>query len=54
MAGALLAFGSYVRTLSNELSGTMAQLEASLTRTSPADARSGGAFAGPACSGDGE
>ncbi|HET6274996.1 MAG TPA: HAMP domain-containing sensor histidine kinase [Candidatus Cybelea sp.] len=46
VAGALLAFGFYVRTLSNELSGTMAQLEASLTRTSPADARSGGAFAG--------
>lgn len=46
VAGALLAFGFYIRTLSNELSGTMAQLGASLARTSPADAPAGGAFAG--------
>ncbi len=46
VTGALLAFGFYVRTLSNELSGTMTQLQASLTRSNPADARAGGTFAG--------
>lgn len=45
LAGALLAFGFYIRTLSNELSGTMTQLEASLARPAPTDAREGGAFA---------
>jgi two-component system, OmpR family, sensor kinase len=46
LAGALLAFGVYIRTLSNELSGTMAQLGASLATASPSSARAAGAFAG--------
>jgi two-component system, OmpR family, sensor kinase len=45
LAGALLAFGVYIRTLSNELSGTMAQLEATLARASLPDARAGGGYA---------
>ncbi|MGA9273471.1 MAG: hypothetical protein WBV67_08290, partial [Candidatus Cybelea sp.] len=45
LAGALLAFGFYIRTLSNELSGTLAQLEAALTHTTLPDARAGGKFA---------
>lgn len=45
VAGALLAFGFYVRTLSNELTGTLTQLVASLDRTPIADARAGGTFA---------
>ena len=45
LAGALLAFGFYIRTLSNELSGTLAQLEAALTRTRLPDAQAGGKFA---------
>jgi two-component system OmpR family sensor kinase len=45
LAGALLAFGFYIRTLSNELSGTLTQLQAALSRTSLPDARAGGAFA---------
>jgi two-component system, OmpR family, sensor kinase len=44
-AGALLAFGVYIRSLSNELSGTLAQLQASLARTSLPDARAGGKYA---------
>ena len=45
LAGALLAFGFYIRTLSNELSGTLAQLQAALTRAPLPDARAGGDFA---------
>jgi two-component system OmpR family sensor kinase len=45
VAGALLAFGFYIRTLSNELSGTMAQLQASLAHKSVANARDAGDFA---------
>jgi signal transduction histidine kinase len=45
VAGALLAFGFYIRTLSNELSGTMAQLEAALAHKSVPNARAGGDFA---------
>jgi two-component system OmpR family sensor kinase len=45
LAGALLAFGVYIRTLSNELTGTMNQLTASLLRNPPPDARAAGAFA---------
>lgn len=45
LAGALLAFGVYIRSLSNELTGTMNQLTASLERNPPPDARAGGAFA---------
>jgi two-component system, OmpR family, sensor kinase len=45
VAGALLAFGVYIRTLSNELSGTQAQLEASLARTRLSSAVEGGRFA---------
>lgn len=46
LAGMLLAFGFYIRTLSNELSGTMTQLRASLAReASLPNARAGGNFA---------
>ncbi len=45
LAGALFAFGAYVRSVSNELSGTLVQLETALTRTSLPDARAGGIFA---------
>jgi two-component system OmpR family sensor kinase len=45
LAGALLGFGVYIRTLSNELTGTMNQLTASLARNPPPDARAAGAFA---------
>jgi two-component system, OmpR family, sensor kinase len=45
LAGALLAFGVYVRTVSNELTGTQAQLEASLARTQPRNVREAGRFA---------
>jgi len=45
LAGALLAFGVYIRTLSNELSGTMTQLRGALAHASPPDARAGGRFA---------
>lgn len=45
LAGALLGFGAYIRSISNELSGTLAQLQAALTRTSLPDARAGGIFA---------
>jgi len=34
LAGALFAFGAYVRSVSNELSGTLAQLQTALMRTS--------------------
>jgi two-component system OmpR family sensor kinase len=45
LAGALFAFGAYTRSLSNELSATLAQLQTALTRTSLPDARGGGLFA---------
>ncbi len=45
LAGALFAFGAYIRTVSNELSGTLTQLEAALTRTTLPNAHAGGAFA---------
>ncbi len=46
LAGVLLAFGFYIRTLSNELTGTMTQLRASLARAAPLpNARAGGDFA---------
>ncbi len=41
VAGALLAFGFYIRTLSNELSGTHGALEASLRDDSVPNARAG-------------
>ncbi|MBV8530009.1 MAG: HAMP domain-containing histidine kinase [Candidatus Eremiobacteraeota bacterium] len=44
-ASALLAFGFYIRTLSNELSGTLSQLQAAMSRTSFPNARAGGDFA---------
>ena len=44
-AGALLAFDLYVRALSNELAGTLAQLRSALAQTSLPDARAGGNFA---------
>ena len=46
LAGALLAFGFYIRTLSTELAGTLAQLRSSLAATPLPDARAGGNFAG--------
>jgi two-component system OmpR family sensor kinase len=46
LAGALLAFGFYIRTLSNELGGTLAQLEASIDGRALPNAQSGGRFAG--------
>lgn len=45
LAGALFAFGVYIRTLSNELSGTLAQMQSVLARTPVHDARGAGAFA---------
>lgn len=45
VAGALLAFGAYVRSISNELSGTMVQLQSALVRAPLRDARSAGDFA---------
>ncbi len=45
LAGALLAFGLYVRALSNELAGTLGQLRSALAETSLPDARAGGNFA---------
>jgi two-component system, OmpR family, sensor kinase len=46
LAGALLAFGFYIRSLQTELSGTLAQLRSAIARTSLPDARAGGRFAG--------
>jgi signal transduction histidine kinase len=45
LLGALSAFGLYIRTLSNELSGTMSQLQGALAETSLPNARAGGSFA---------
>ncbi|HMF28980.1 MAG TPA: HAMP domain-containing sensor histidine kinase [Candidatus Cybelea sp.] len=45
LAVALLGFGVYIRTLSNELSGTMNQLTVALSRNPPPDARAAGTFA---------
>jgi signal transduction histidine kinase len=46
VAGALLAFGFYIRTLSNELTGTLAQLRGALAGRTLPNAPAGGAFAG--------
>ncbi len=45
LVGALLAFSAYIRSLSNELTGTMAQLQTALAHSTARDARAGGAFA---------
>lgn len=45
LAGALFAFGAYIRTLSNELGGTLAQLQIALAKASPPSARAGGTYA---------
>lgn len=45
VAGALLAFGIYIRSLSNELTGTLTQLESSLSDNPPKGARQAGDFA---------
>ena len=45
LAGALFAFGAYIRTLSNELGGTLAQLQIALAKASPPNARAGGTYA---------
>jgi two-component system, OmpR family, sensor kinase len=43
--GALLGFWIYMRTIQNELTGTLNQLEVSLSRASLPSARAGGSFA---------
>ncbi|HEY6485763.1 MAG TPA: HAMP domain-containing sensor histidine kinase [Candidatus Cybelea sp.] len=45
VAGALFAFGVYIRAISNELSGTLAQMQTVLARAPLPDARAGGVFA---------
>jgi signal transduction histidine kinase len=45
LAGALMAFGAYIRTLSTELRVTQTQLESALAKTTLPNARAGGAFA---------
>lgn len=45
VAGALVAFGIYIRATANELNGTLTQLQASLIRTRLPTARAAGAFA---------
>lgn len=45
VAGALFAFGAYIRTLSNELSGTLGQLQVALARAAPPNARAAGLYA---------
>ncbi len=45
LAGALFAFDLYIRALTNELDGTLAQLQGALAQRSLPDARAGGAFA---------
>jgi signal transduction histidine kinase len=45
LAGALVAFGIYIRSTSSELNGTLTQLQAALTRSPPRNARAAGAFA---------
>jgi signal transduction histidine kinase len=45
LAGALLAFGAYIRTLNNEMSGTLAQLQATMAKTPVPNATLGGFLA---------
>ncbi|MBV9232750.1 MAG: HAMP domain-containing histidine kinase [Candidatus Eremiobacteraeota bacterium] len=45
LTGALVAFGAYIRSVSNELTGTLTQLHSSLARRSLSDARAGGRYA---------
>ena len=45
LTGALVAFGAYIRTVSNELTGTLTQLQTALARKSLSNARAGGVFA---------
>lgn len=53
VAGAAFAFGAYVRTLDNEMTGTMAQLQGALARHQLPDARGGGAYAAALLLGNG-
>ncbi|HEX3456517.1 MAG TPA: HAMP domain-containing sensor histidine kinase [Candidatus Baltobacteraceae bacterium] len=53
IGGALLGFGAYIRTLSNEITGTMAQLQGAVARNALPNARAGGAFAGSLLLGSG-
>jgi two-component system, OmpR family, sensor kinase len=53
VAGALLAFGVYIRTLSNEITGTMAQLQGAVTHNKLPNARAGGAYAAALLLGNG-
>jgi signal transduction histidine kinase len=45
VAGSLFAFGAYIRGLSNELSGTLVQLQAALAHAALPNAKAGGEFA---------
>lgn len=45
IAGALFAFGAYVRSISNELSGTLIQLQSTLANDAPSDAGTAAQFA---------
>jgi two-component system OmpR family sensor kinase len=45
LAGALFAFGAYVRAISTELDGTLAQLQSAMGHVSIPDAQAGGRFA---------
>lgn len=45
VASALFAFGVYIRTLSNELTGTLGQLQTAMSHATLRDPRSAGAFA---------
>ena len=45
VAGALLAFGVYARSISNQLDGTLAQLQTAMAHVSLPDARAAGKFA---------
>lgn len=46
VAGALFAFGAYIRAVSNELSGTLGQLQSAMTHTALPNARAAGLFTG--------
>lgn len=53
IAGALFAFGAYIRSIQNELSGTLGQLETAMSHTPMPNARAAGLFAGSLLLGSG-
>ncbi len=53
VAGALFAFGAYIRAVSNELSGTLGQLQSAMTHTALPNARAAGLFTGSLLLGSG-